>query len=191
MLYPLLFVLGAWELVEEREGVTIERRVVSESRYHEVRVSARSPLLPAQLADSVWRIRKDGYESRMLKRRDVLFEGPDERVMYEQVKTPIISDRDFTVRLKRLFDDKSGVHQILFHADNAAGPPERTGHVRVQLIRGSWTFEPDDHGTWVTYACLSDPAGSLPPWIARGQQIEAAFTLLREALRFAVTDARR
>jgi START domain len=184
-LVPVLaffLLLSGWERVEERDGLTVERRVVSESRYHELRVSAVSPLSPDKLAASVWQFRKDGLEGKMIKRRDLLLDTPDERLVYQQVKTPIVSDRDLVVRLKRVFDRATGVHQILFNSDEPSGPSVADGHVRVHVIRGSWTFEPSAQGTIVTYACLSDPAGSLPAWIARGQQLEVAKTLLKEAL---------
>jgi hypothetical protein len=181
---------GEWRVFKTYDdGMTLETRVVAGQRFDELRVSKHLKIAPAVLAESVWRMRSEGWEFRVHKKRVILRETPTERLIYSQLLTPIVSDRDYTVVQRRLTDNATGVHQILFYAANDKGPPPNPEHVRVEVIRGGWTFEPDgEGGAFVTYFFLNDPAGSLPAWIARGEQRDSAVTVFREQMAFVERD---
>ncbi|MCC6809678.1 MAG: hypothetical protein IT381_19775 [Deltaproteobacteria bacterium] len=181
---------GEWRTYKQYDdGLTLERRAVRGSRFDELRISKRMAIAPKDLADSVWRLRNEGWEYRVHKKRELLRDTPTDRLIYSQLLTPIVSDRDYTVRQYRLSDPATGVFQILFEAANDQGPPPNDDHVRVEVIRGGWTFEPDgDGGTIVTYFFLNDPAGSLPAWIVRGEQRDSAITVFREQMTYAERD---
>ncbi len=190
-LFPSLAFAGEWQTVKEySDGLLLEKRDVPESPYDEIRVSVHSKLPPKILADSLWKLRNEGYEARITKKRQVLLDTPTERVVYQQIDLPIISDRDYTIRLKRVIDSATGVYQNLFQTDNAAGPKPMPGFVRIEQIRGGWTFEPDGKGgSFVTYFFLNDPAGSLPAGLVKGYQRDTGVTVLREMLQFAERDS--
>lgn len=180
-LVPTVAAADGWKLHKTYDdGVVLETRKIPGQRFDELRVGKHVDLTPKQMADAVWRIRKDGWEFRVHKKRLIMKETESERLMYSQLLTPVISDRDYTIRQTRHFDPTSGVHQMLFEAANNLGPPPNDDHVRVEIIRGGWTLEPDGDGTYVTYFVLNDPAGSLPPWIARGELRDTAVLVFRE-----------
>jgi hypothetical protein len=165
---------GGWTEIENKQGVTVERRNLDGSPFPELRLQARSRFSPEQLAAAVWAKRNGKYE-RMKKLSKKISETPTERVFYEQIATPVISDRDYTVRLRLLADRATNVFQVIYQADNQAGPPPDPHLVRIEKMSGTWSFEPDEGGgTHVTYICHSDPAGSLPAFIAKGAQLDAA-----------------
>ncbi len=190
MLLPSLAFAGEWRKVKEySDGLLLEKRDVDDSAFDELRASMRSKLSPKALADSQWKPRQEGFESGISKKRQVLLETPNERLVYQRVNLPVVSDRDYTVRLKRLHDPSTGVYQIIFSADNTAGPGPMDGFVRMMQLRGGWTFEPDGSGgSYVTYFFLNDPAGALPPGLVRGYQRDSAVQVLRELLQFADRD---
>lgn len=171
------------------DGVTLETRRHDGQRFDELRVSGQVKMTPKDIADSVWRMRKEGWDFRVHKQRIFLRDTPTDRLIYSQILTPIVTDRDYTVHQYRLNDAATGVYQILFEAANDQGPPPAKGHVRVELIRGGWTFEPDgEGGTNVSYFFQNDPAGSLPPFLVRGELRDVAVMVYREQMSYALRD---
>ncbi|MCC6810552.1 MAG: hypothetical protein IT381_24190 [Deltaproteobacteria bacterium] len=171
---------GGWTEIENKKGVVIERRPYAGSPYPELRLQTKSRFSPEHLAAAVW-TKKDGKYERMKKLSKTLFESPTERVRYEQIATPVISDRDYTVRIRLLVDRANKLFQMTYASDNTMGPPPDPKFVRIVKMSGVWTFEPaDDGGTFVTYLAHSDPAGSLPAFLAKGAQIDAARDVWQE-----------
>ena len=97
-------------------------------------------------------------------------EKGNERLTYDQISTPIVSDRDYTILSKRMENKATGLCQIFFDTKNDRGPPPPKGFVRIPLVYGSWTFEPASGGTDITYFIYSDPGGSIPAFMAKGAQ---------------------
>jgi hypothetical protein len=85
------------------------------------------------------------------------------------------SDRDYAVRVH--WSSKRGEHGIVYshrwETDNAAGPPEKRGVVRVNLCEGSWLLEPTGPDTTrATYMVYTDSGGMIPKFIKEtGSQI--------------------
>jgi hypothetical protein len=127
-----------WQVYREYDdGVVLEKRRIDGQRFDELRVSKRIKMAPKDVADSVWRMRNEGWEFRSHKKRQILRETPTERLIYSQLLTPIVSDRDYTVLQRRMHDAETGVFQILFHVANDQGPPPNPDHVRIEIIRGA------------------------------------------------------
>jgi hypothetical protein len=170
------------------DGLILETREIPGQRFDELRLGKHVDFAPKEVADSVWRMRNEGWEFNVHKKRVILKESATERIIYSQLLTPIVSDRDYTVRQTRFFDPATGLHQIFFAAANNYGPPPNEDHVRVEIIRGGWTFEPEHGGSYVTYFILNDPAGSLPAWVARAEQRKSVVAVFREQLLFVARD---
>ena len=78
-----------------------------------------------------------------LKKLEILKQSAHEKVIYEQIKMPpLVSDRDYTVKITAEHDATNGVIQIRFVAVSDEGPPEQPNYVRVKHIRGGWTPRP-------------------------------------------------
>jgi ribosome-associated toxin RatA of RatAB toxin-antitoxin module len=173
-----------WEWLSDKDGLLIERRPVNGSSFPEVRATAKSPLPPAAVFETLWKQREYPEFIPHLKRLDVLSDVGDDRVTYEQVAVPLGRDRDYTVRLRRRVDLWTQRYEILFASANEVGPPPDGRHERVRSIRGRWTVEPDPGGTGsvVRYEVQTDPGGVIPAWIVKRAQRGAVADLVRAVL---------
>jgi hypothetical protein len=157
----------AWSTFDTRDGATYQRRAVPGSHFHEYRalLTVKSP--PADVARAVWSAITDSAPATV-KRRDILSRGADELLVYEQIHTPVVSDRDVTLQFRRSVQGQG--FAISFVTANQLGPPPASGFVRLPMVRGKWTLTPDAAGTRVVYECYSEPGGSIPAWLVRGTQ---------------------
>jgi len=124
-------------------------------------------------------------EVRILKRR------PGSLLVYLRLSPPIISDRDYTLKLR--WDERDGVRRILFRT-SSGGPAPRKGVVRVTLNEGSWQLGPIRGGraTFARYELRMDIAGWVPAWLVRraaGKELPDVFAGFDRML--ASTRARR
>ena len=181
---PAAFALD-WEKVSDKDGVLVERRAVPGLRVSAIRVTARSPLAPGAVFETIWKQQEHLEFVPFLKRLDLLSDTGDERVVYEQLALPFVRDRDYTVRLRKRVDPAVDRYEILIESANDAGPPPDRGYVRVTNIRGSWTVEagPGGKGSIVRYELQSDPGGIIPAWLVDRTQRHAAADLVRAMLK--------
>jgi hypothetical protein len=157
----------SWTTFDTRDGATYQRRSVAGSRFQEYRGSLTILAPPAEVARAVWSAITDSAPTTVT-RRDILSRGPDELVVYEQIRTPVVSDRDVTLHFRRRAEGT--MFEISFVAENALGPPPAHGFVRLPVVRGKWTLTPAANGTSVVYECYSEPGGSIPAFLVRGTQ---------------------
>lgn len=180
-----------WQRVTVKDGVTVERRAVPGSKIFETRALTSSPVPPAQLFAVIWDRRAYPEFVPYIKRQDILWERGDEVLFYDQVKVPLVADRDYVVRSRREIDAATQVHRIVFYSADAEGPPPQKGHVRVRDIRGSWELRPaPGGGTDVTYMLHSDPGGHIPTWIVNLVQKKEVPRFLRLMLERALKKTR-
>jgi START domain-containing protein len=159
-----------WKTWATKDGVTLERRPVEGSKYYEHRAFVDVAMAPARVADEIWASMRAG-DMESLKHRDILSARDDELVIYDQIRTPVVSDRDYTVVITR----RRVGERIEFHCDtdNGRGPPPQKGYARIPLVRAGWTVEPDGHGgTRLGYFAFSEPGGAVPAFLVRGPQAE-------------------
>jgi hypothetical protein len=100
-------------------------------------------------------------ESRVLERR------AGEMHVYQHLKLPVISDRDYTLRVAWREGSTQGLR---FAVDNAPGPAATKKAVRMTLLEGRWELVPirDGQATRAIYHVKLDFAGSVPRWMVRG-----------------------
>lgn len=164
---------GEWKFISDKDGVALYRRqraITNESKAIG-EVAASSDLVHAVLNDveSYASFMPYTAECRVLKRDD------DSVLAYQRISAPMTSDRDYTVRVH--WSSKRGEHGMIYshrwEADNAAGPPEKRGVVRVNLCEGSWLLEPTGPDTTrATYTVYTDSGGMIPKFIKEtGSQI--------------------
>lgn len=164
---------GEWKLISNKDGVALYRRqrpLTNESRAIG-EIAASTDLVHAVIDDVESYISFMPYmaECRVLKR-----EG-DSIVGYQRISAPMASDRDYTLRVRTTSRKVEGGTSYLsqWQTDNAAGPPERRGVVRVNLCDGSWLLEPSGPNTTrATYTVYTDSGGIIPKFIKEtGSQI--------------------
>ena len=164
---------GEWKFISDKDGVALYRRqrpITNESKAIG-EIAASSDLVHAVLSDveSYTSFMPYTAECRVLKRDD------DSVIAYQRISAPMTSDRDYTVRIH--WSSKRGEHGMTYshrwETDNAAGPPEKRGVVRVNLCEGSWLLEPTGPNTTrSTYIVYTDSGGMIPKFIKEtGSQI--------------------
>jgi hypothetical protein len=178
---------GEWKFISNKDGVALYRRqraITNESKAIG-EIAASTDLVHAVIDDleSYASFMPYTAECRVLKR------DGDSVIAYQRISAPLTSDRDYTVRVRSSAKKSDGgttyVHR--WEADNAAGPPEKPGVVRVSLCEGSWVLEPAGPGkTRATYMVYTDSGGAIPKFIKEsGSQvgIRKLFAAIRKQVR--------
>lgn len=178
---------GEWKFVSDKEGVTLHRRQRALSNESKAvgEIAASAELVHAVLDDmeSYASFMPYTVECRVLKR------DGNSIVAYQRISAPLTSDRDYTIRVRSSAKKVEGGTSYSTHweADNAAGPPEKRGVVRVNLCEGSWLLEPTGpNRTRATYMVYTDSGGSIPKFIKEtGSQIgiRKLFAAIRKQVR--------
>ena len=122
-------------------------------------------------------------ECRILKK-----EG-DALITYQRLSPKLVSDRDYTIRLREKSWAADGGLAYLnrWESANEHGPAEKKGVLRVKLCEGSWLLEPQGaNKTRATYSVYTDSGGTLPPFIANKASeigIRKIFTAVRKQVK--------
>lgn len=178
VLFGYLSISGAlsaddsWKVVSESKGVKVESRVRSGGSINELRavggINASTPVVRRVLEDfeAYPRFMPFVVECRLLKRERDAF------ISYQRISAPLVSDRDYTLRVRNSDDGDGKVFRSRWEVANALGPTEQPGVVRVTINEGSWLLEAqDDHTTRATYSIYTD-GGALPVFVAnRANQV--------------------
>ncbi len=141
----------------------------------EGRMAVGLPFVRAALRDHTQFRRWMPYvtESRILKE-----DGPNRRWTYTQLDFPIISNRDYVLRVDeeegRAEDGSVTFTQRWSAPEPEVMPPERHGVVRLYHNSGSWVFTPEgeDRVRYV-YRFTVEPGGSIPGFLAGVGQKDA------------------
>jgi hypothetical protein len=164
----LLATEPAFEKVSESDGVTIEQRRVPGSKFAELRFTTLSDKTPKSLCDAAFGDGKFDPQEPDLKARTVLSESENERITYDEISPPLVSNRDYVIRARRSWE--GATCRMAFEALTDQGPAPKDGWVRLTKVKGSWVFEPSESRTRITYVVYSDPAGSIPPFLVEGNR---------------------
>lgn len=164
-----------------KDDLSLEKRSVPESKFMEYRAQVTSRLSAEAILKTIWGNLTDPPPS-VIKQRQILRKSATEIVMYDQVRTPVVSDRDYTLRLW-IERDPAGTVHLKMHTVNDLGPPPAEKHVRIPMIRGEWTLQPrPEGGARVTFQCFSEPGGSVPAFMVRGAQQDQVVSDVRRVL---------
>jgi hypothetical protein len=165
---PLCLLLAAapFTPVGDRDGFHIETR--PGARFEEIRVSGHVDATPEAFIAAAWGPTNDQHSSPDTVRREVLFATETERIYYELVKTPVVSDRDFVIHSRRIDDRATRVYEIRFQSETDARKPEVAGVVRMPRVEGSCVVSPaEGDGAEVVYTIYTDIGGSIAPWMVK------------------------
>jgi len=178
---------GEWKLISDKEGVAIYRRQRPASNESKAigEIAAPAALVHAVIDDveSYSSFMPYTAECRVLKR------DGDSVVAYQRISAPLASDRDYTVRVHSSSKQGEGgkVYSSHWETENALGPAEKSGVIRVKLCEGSWLLEPTGPNTTrATYMIYTDSGGIIPTFIKNtGSQIglRKMFAAIRKQVR--------
>ena len=174
---------GGWEAVDQRDGITIERRTAGDPPARELRLTARSEVPPARVMATLWKHEEYADFLPWVKHIDVVRDEGDQKVIYEQIRIPVVKDRDATIRIMRSFVPETGTWEVASHVISDDGPPERDDHVRVRAGDAQWRLVPaEGGGTALTYIVRTDLGGRMPGWIFDTIQKDVAMRICRAML---------
>ncbi|MBK7857608.1 MAG: hypothetical protein IPJ65_03060 [Archangiaceae bacterium] len=189
----LLLTLAAdptgWTPVEKSDGIELFQRELPGERLVELKAITRSKLpVEALCTSAAGGDTLDKREPDIIMRRVVSNAG-GVKVTYEQVGTPVISDRDYAVATRRIALPNGGC-STRFEAANQYAPKLPDGFVRIEKLRGSWAFEPQPNGEVLcTYTIFTDPGGPMPAVFIEGPRKKAARTWVKLVLDRAAASA--
>lgn len=176
-----------WKLISNKDAVALYRRQRPASNESRAigEITASTDLVHAVLGDveSYASFMPNLAECRVLKR------DGDSIVAYQRISAPLVSDRDYTVRIRSSAKAVAGgtSYRSWWETENALGPPEKPGVIRVNLCEGSWLLEPlDANKTRATYTIYTDSGGTIPGFIKNtGSQIgiRKMFAAIRKQVR--------
>lgn len=173
---------AAFEVVDARGEATVSRRAVKGSPFFSWRVEGPSahPVDALCVAIFEWGTKEADAPGLLVNR--VLQDGDDERVIYNQMSQPVVSNRDYALRLKRerLTD---GSCRVRFATANEEAPPAPPGTVRMERLFGEWLMTPrPEGGARLRYTLFSDPAGAVPAFLVHGPAKKATVESFEKAL---------
>lgn len=172
-----------WRLDGEVDGVKVELRPVEGSAFEEARLTTTSDAPLSALCDAVLGKTALPAEKDGVKKREVLKDTDTERITYEQLSLPLVSDRDYVLHLKVEKPASSGRCEISVTTEDDPAHPPAPGHVRMKFIHAYWTLVPTGKGTVeITYVLHSDPGGSVPALFSRLGAKRAAVDSMRKIL---------
>lgn len=197
VLIPLLL-LGAdeprWKLAAEDDGIKVYGREREGSEVREMRAIGLIDASPQE----VWKVLRDldAYtktmpyteEAKVLKKS----EGDKEILFYSCLNTPLVSRRDYIIKLVDESDwkDGKGFLKVTWSAvnDQDSLKPVKDDIVRVRINDGYWLLEPREDGkkTFATYYVYTSPGGSIPNWIANkanGIAVPKVFESIKKAVK--------
>jgi ribosome-associated toxin RatA of RatAB toxin-antitoxin module len=176
-----------WKFISNKDGAMLYRRQRPASNESRAigEIAASTDLAHAVVDDieSYASFMPYTAECRVLKRE------ADSVVAYQRISAPLTSDRDYTVRVRSSSKRVEGgtSYLIQWKTENALGPPEKSGVVRVKLCEGSWLLEPiGSNATRATYTIYTDSGGLIPAFIKNtGSQIgiRKLFAAIRKQVR--------
>ncbi len=171
-----------WEHVDTDGPLSLDRRAVANNPYFEYRVVTTTEVPVAVLCDAVFEWGTRGTDNPGTKLSKVLSDSADERVVYNQIEAPLVSNRDYAMTVKRDRADEAHC-RIRFKITNDGAPPPPDGYVRMEQMWGGWQFDAVDGGkTQLTYVLFADPAGSVPTFLVHGGHKRSAKDSVRMAL---------
>jgi hypothetical protein len=159
---------AGWSTHQVKAGIALERRKAG-TGFYEHRSVVDLPVDTEAAAAEVWACLRGG-DMDSLKHREILREEPDQLVIYDQIKTPLVSDRDYTITVTRIREGRRV--KFVCETHNELGPGPQKGHVRIPIIRAGWQVEPSEKGTRLTYYAYSEPGGLIAAFLARGAQAD-------------------
>jgi ribosome-associated toxin RatA of RatAB toxin-antitoxin module len=176
-----------WKFISNKEGVAIFRRQrpVSNESKAIGEIAASTDMVKAVLDDV------DAYTSFMpyVAECRVLKRDTDSVLAYQRISAPFASDRDYTLRVRFSATPVAGGVSYLsrWETENAHGPAEKPGVIRVHLNEGSWLLEPlGPNATRATYLVYTDSGGVIPAFIKNmGSQVglRKMFAAIRKQVR--------
>lgn len=176
------FERAGFERIAKRKGVKVYKHKTSSIIHLGAEGVINAP--PAQVAEALLAYEKQIGVIKRLSKSKVLLRTKSSMTVYQRLNLPIISDRDFTLRV--WWGQRGKVSWIRYEAQpNGLGGLD--GAVHVKNHSGSWQLKPLNGGaaTLCRFEVSIDMAGWLPRWMAKsgsGKEVPEVFGSIRKLI---------
>jgi hypothetical protein len=178
----VLLVSPAWSLVEKNDGIELYERELPGERVVELKLVTVSKRPLDKLCLAAYGDRVVEPNEPDVASRKMLWQDGGTRVCYETVQAPMVSNRDYAV-VSTIEGTPAGGCRTHFEAANQYAPPLPGGYVRIDKMRGGWSFEPAPGGNVVcTYTVFCDPGGSIPAMLIEGPRKKSAVQWMKHVM---------
>ncbi len=158
-----------WKVVKQSSGVTIYSRPHPGSNLKEFKAVGEIDAATKAVHNVIDDV--EAYTSFMPYTAEcrVIARKNDFILTYQRVSPKIVSDRDYTLRIRqKSWPVENGLAYLnRWEPANEDGPAEKPGVFRVKVCEGSWLLEPAGEGkTRATYSVFTDSGIVGPAFIA-------------------------
>ncbi len=176
-----------WEVSSSTKGVTVMMRERKGSDVKEILAVGEVGAPPRAVFRAIGDYARYKEIMPYTEESKIVAEEPGGKVVhvYSRINAPLVSRRDYTMRIVDVSDYKDGQGYLGTRwTPSEKGPVGVDGVVRVKVNEGSWRVDSLDGGakSRVTYFLFTDPGGSLPAWI-KNSASSGAIPDMFEALR--------
>lgn len=170
-----------WTAVDTRGAFTLFTRSAGEHGFSEYKVEVETDLPVALLCEVVFEWGSKATDYPGVTSRRLLKDEPDERITHDTLKMPVISDREYVMKIVRSRGADGSCHLHYFATDELA-PKKSDAVVRIEALRGEWSFEPKGEKTRLTYTLFAEPGGAIPAFLVGATQRQNAYQSVTMAL---------
>jgi hypothetical protein len=173
---------AGFERIHKSHGVTVYSHNKSKVLHFAAEATFAAP--PAEVQQVLLAYERQAGQIGRLSEVRVLKRNRGSLMVYLRLNMPVISDRDYTLRVR--WRQRDDIRWITFRASRQ-GPPPRKGVVRMTHNQGSWQLRPirGGRGTFARYQLQMDIAGWIPTWLVRrsaGKALPEVFVQFRRML---------
>jgi hypothetical protein len=188
MMLLLILAAGGWEHVETKDGIELYQRDLEGERLVELKLVTVSKLPVEALCSAAYGPSTLDKDEPGISERRLLSNDGGVRITYERISAPVVNDRDYAVRAVKEPMPGGGC-RTRFEAANEHAPKLPDGVVRIDKLRGGFTFEPVGDSVVCTYTIFTDPAGATPALLVEGRRKKNAMQWLKMVLARAARSA--
>lgn len=175
---PGLARASEWEVIKEREGIVVSRRLVEGRGLPQLRSIGEVPGTPYEVlailldvpAHVSWL--PDCVESTTVREIDTW-----RNIIYSRTNAPWpVSDREVVLENEIIFVDPPTKVKVTFTAIAAPDVERGRGTVRMPMVTGFYEIEAvDDASSRIHYEVDADLGGSLPDWLVKRHSTKNPF----------------
>lgn len=156
---------AGYEEMEEDRGVKVYKNKISQDIWLTAEGHFDTPPINVFVAILDYP-RQVGVMKRIAKSQ-ILDCGTGWMIVYQRLNLPMISDRDYVIRIT--YGDDDGTYWVKYKAIEHVGPPVQPGVERVTRNEGSWQVKAGSsgRGALVHYEMMIDLGGWVPKWMVR------------------------
>lgn len=177
-IHPVLAQTRQWQTASEKDGIRLETRTLPGQRFDELRVSTSLEASPQAIADYL--LGKYLDERNRNLSRTFIKRGRDIAIWSDVLRTPMISERCYSMRFEKQTHDKGEV-RVRFVSLEYAGRESKPDCIALHS-RGEWVMTPTGTGTRLSYVSLTDVGGRVPVALARRSLSAAAIMSVRKVV---------